>query len=148
MLCMDQFYDKEVVERTAAFVRSRIRKSREAASWACTDRIWKTASRLARAENAWEFVVELAALLRELALLNANAPKSKQLAIKTTKDWLKSLKVSPKVIGAVCQIIEKTTFAPRTRVVHTPESVLLLRAIRLEKIAAATRHRPMLRKKV
>ncbi|HHH12419.1 MAG TPA: HD domain-containing protein, partial [Candidatus Moranbacteria bacterium] len=58
---------REIIERTAAFVRHQLRDAEAGHGWEHIKRVWKTAVYIGRAEKVDLFTTELGALLHDIA---------------------------------------------------------------------------------
>ena len=98
-----------IINKTAGFVRARLSGEGSGHDWWHIARVWKTAVKIANAEGADLFVVQLAALLHDIADWKfhdgdiAAGPRA-------ARDWLARLAVDEPVITHVCQIIEDISF--------------------------------------
>ena len=72
-------------------------------------RVWQTARRIGSAEEAELLVVELAALLHDIADWKLHGGDS-SLGAKIAKDWLDSLGLDPGITGHVCRIVADISF--------------------------------------
>ncbi len=103
---MDQ---SQVVERTAEHVQALLAGESTGHDWWHIHRVWKTALVIGQAEGANEFVVELAALLHDIADWKFHdgdleaGPRAAGL-------WLESLNVEPQTVAEVTEIIRQLSF--------------------------------------
>lgn len=100
---------REIVERTEEFVRETLKADSTGHDWWHINRVRNVALRLAKAEGADPFVVELAALLHDIADwkfhggdITAGATKARQ--------WLTSLGVDETTQARVAQIVLTVSF--------------------------------------
>jgi uncharacterized protein len=99
----------EIIERTANHAKTVLSGDGTGHDWWHVYRVWKTAKRIGRAEGADLLVVELAALLHDIADWKAHGGDS-SIGPKTAEVWLASLDLDPGVIDRVCQIITDISF--------------------------------------
>lgn len=97
------------VDRTADHVRSILSDEGSGHDWWHTHRVWKTVRRIGDAEGADPLVVELAALLHDVADWKAHGGDS-TVGPRVAREWLASLAVDTNVIEHVCQIIAHISF--------------------------------------
>lgn len=64
--------DQAIIEKTIAFVKSEIQGAEGGHDWFHIERVWKNARTIAQAEPVNLFVVELGALLHDIADYNFN----------------------------------------------------------------------------
>jgi uncharacterized protein len=77
--------------------------------WWHVYRVWKMAQRIGRAENADPLIVELAALLHDIADWKLQEGDS-SVGPARAKEWLDSLGLAPSIVDHVCQIIANISF--------------------------------------
>jgi uncharacterized protein len=99
----------DVIDRTANHVRTVVSGDGTGHDWWHVYRVWKMAQRIGGAEGADLLVVELAALLHDIAdwkLHDGDLSVGPRLA----KEWLDSLDLDPSIVDQVCQIIANISF--------------------------------------
>jgi uncharacterized protein len=99
----------QLVERTAEYVKSVLSADGTGHDWWHVYRVWRMAQRICHVEGADLFVVELAALLHDVADWKAHGGDS-GVGPKMAGDWLGSLDVDSTMIEHVCQIIADISF--------------------------------------
>jgi len=103
---MDQ---EEIIDRTAEFVRNKLSGEGTGHDWWHVDRVRLLARRLGREEGANLFVVELAALLHDIADWKFHdgdlAAGPREAAA-----WLEECGAQAAVIGQVCDIVSSISF--------------------------------------
>ena len=99
----------EVIEHTADHVRKVLADEGSGHDWWHIERVWRLAKRIGQAEKADLLVVELAALLHDIADWKAHGGDS-TIGPKKASDWLNSLGVEPAIIQQVGQIIADISF--------------------------------------
>ena len=100
---------EQIIEKTIEFVKADLRDSEKGHDWWHTYRVWKMARFLAQKENADLFVVELAALLHDIAdpkFHNGN----EEIGPKKAREFLNSLKTDEKIVNQVENIIANVSF--------------------------------------
>jgi uncharacterized protein len=102
-------FSSRLIDRTADHVKARLSGDGTGHDWWHVHRVWKMAKRIGKAEGADLLVVELAALLHDIADWKAHDGDS-EVGPKIARDWLGSLGVEPIVIEHVCQIIADISF--------------------------------------
>lgn len=128
---------EEIVIKTVDYVRSKMLREASGHDWWHVYRVWKMAVKIAKKERSDIFVVELAALLHDIADwkfhdgdMNAGAMVSGV--------WLNSLGVEDSVIEHVCEIVRETSFkgAKVKSSMRTKEGMVVQDADRLDAIGA------------
>lgn len=133
----DTIIQQTAVQQTAAHVRSLLEGEGSGHDWWHIDRVWRMARRLAAAEGADGYVVELAALLHDIGdhkFHNGDETVGPRLA----REWLESLQVEPAIIEHVVTIIRDLSFkgANVATPMQTPEGMVVQDADRLDAIGA------------
>lgn len=104
--------NKNVIQNTVDFVKEKLQGAEAGHDWFHIERVWKLSKNIAAHENCNLEVVELAALLHDIA-----DPKfhggDETLALTISQDFLESQKVSPEMIGQVLFIIKNVSFKNR-----------------------------------
>lgn len=99
----------EIIAQTVDHVRSVLVREGTGHDWWHVHRVWQMAKRISLAENADLHVVELAALLHDIADWKAHGGDT-TVSPKRAGDWLSSLNVDSGVIDHVCRIIADISF--------------------------------------
>lgn len=101
-----------VIEKTVAFVKEKLEGAEAGHDWFHIERVWKIAKKIAEKEGGNLVVIELSALLHDIA-----DPKfhdgDETLAIKISKEFLEKEQVSTEVIEQVLFIIKNISFKNR-----------------------------------
>lgn len=100
---------KQQIEKTKAFVRAKSDGETSGHDWWHTYRVWKTARLIGKKEGADLFVVELAALLHDIADFKFNNGDD-NIGAKVSRSWLKKIGVDQKVILEVENIVKNVSF--------------------------------------
>ena len=105
--------------------------------WWHVERVWKNAKRIGTEEHANIFIVELAALLHDIADWKFHNGDDKA-ASKAARSWLESLNVEKAVIDHVCQIIDVVSFrgAGVQTAIKSVEGMVVQDADRLDALGA------------
>ncbi|MGA2033036.1 MAG: HD domain-containing protein [Thermoguttaceae bacterium] len=99
----------DLIDRTANHVQAVLSGDGTGHDWWHVYRVWKMAKRIGRAENADLLVVELAALLHDIADWKLH-DGDMSVGPTRAKEWLDSLHLDPGIVGHVCQIIANISF--------------------------------------
>lgn len=129
--------EKLIVEKTRAFIQKKLSGEGSGHDWLHIERVWKNAQKIALKEKANSYVVELAALLHDIADWKFHGgdlsagPREARL-------WLEKWKVPEDVIAHVCQIIETASFkgAKVKAQLYSLEAQVVQDADRLDAIGA------------
>jgi uncharacterized protein len=134
---MDDATHRDVIARTADYVRDLLADDSSGHGWWHIERVWKTALSLAEREGADCYVVALAALLHDVddwKLRPGAAEDGPVLA----RAWMQRCGVDPAVIGQVCDIIEHLSYkgAGVATPMRTREGMVVQDADRLDALGA------------
>lgn len=99
----------DLIDRTANHVRTVLSSDGTGHDWWHVYRVWKMAQRIGQAEKADLLVVDLAALLHDIADWKLHDGDS-MLGPKIARDWLDSLDLGPGISEHVCHIIANISF--------------------------------------
>ncbi|MFC5871261.1 uncharacterized protein SAMN05443633_10314 [Chryseobacterium arachidis] len=106
---------KNLIENTVAFVKEKLEGAEAGHDWFHIERVWKLSKKIAETEECNKEVVELAALLHDIA-----DPKfhngDETLALKVSREFLESQNAPEDVIGQVLFIIKNISFKNRGEV--------------------------------
>jgi len=102
----------ETIQKTIAFVKEKLEGAEAGHDWFHIERVWKLSQKIADTEGGNRKVVELAALLHDIA-----DPKfhngDETLALKISEELMNSLNVSQEVVEQVLFIIKNISFKNR-----------------------------------
>ncbi|TCN62056.1 HD domain-containing protein [Acetobacteroides hydrogenigenes] len=98
-----------LVGKTAEYVRSLLVGEGSGHDWWHIYRVWKMSVRIAKEENANLLVVELGALLHDIADWKFN-DGDEEVGPAKARAWLQSLMVDEEVIAQVCQIVRDISY--------------------------------------
>ncbi|GAA4151233.1 HD domain-containing protein [Chryseobacterium ginsenosidimutans] len=103
---------KNLIENTVEFVKEKLEGAEAGHDWFHIERVWKLSKKIAETEDCNREVVELAALLHDIA-----DPKfhngDETLALKVSREFLESENASEEVIEQVLFIIKNISFKNR-----------------------------------
>lgn len=100
---------KQIVNQTADFMKSELTGEGSGHDWWHVYRVWKNAVQIAKHEEVDLYVVELAALLHDIADWKFN-DGNEDIGPQLAREWLESLNVEETEISKVCQIIQEISF--------------------------------------
>ncbi|MFT8315587.1 MAG: HD domain-containing protein [Clostridium sp.] len=130
--------DRElIIERTKEFVKSKLYGEETGHDWWHTYRVWRNAIKIGEKEQADMLIVELSALLHDVAdykFYNGDT----DISSKVVNEWLESINVQKEVISKVCDVIENISFkgANVKSQISTKECMVVQDADRLDAIGA------------
>lgn len=104
-----QYTEKEIIDKTVDFVKQTLNSAEGGHDWWHVYRVWKMAIRIVEEESANPFVVQLSALLHDIAdskFHDGNEELGPQMAM----DFLKKFEVDEVIIIEVVAIIEHMSF--------------------------------------
>lgn len=99
----------DLINRTAKQVQSALLGDGTGHVWWHVYRVWKMAQRIGRAEQADPLVVELAALLHDIADWKLHGGDSSVGPTKA-REWLDTLDLEPGIVDHICRIIANISF--------------------------------------
>jgi len=128
---------EEIISKTVEYVKGKLSGESSGHDWWHVYRVWKIGKHIAEIEKADSFVVELAALLHDIADWKFN-DGDETIGAKVSKEWLESLNLEKEVIDHVCEIIQDSSFkgAGVENKIKTLEGKILQDADRLDAIGA------------
>jgi uncharacterized protein len=126
-----------VIKQTLEYVRQELEGEGSGHDWWHVYRVWKMAKHIGKGEKADMFVVELAALLHDIADFKFHGG-DEEIGPKTAEIWLKSLSVDQKIINHIKQIILDASFkgAKVKTLMKSIEGQIVQDADRLDAIGA------------
>lgn len=128
---------EEIIDSTAAHVRKALGGDSSGHDWWHVWRVWQTARRLAAAEGADREVVELAALLHDIADWKFHGGDV-DLGPRRAAEWLESLGAPDELVRRVADAVASVTFkgAGVATPTSTPEAACVQDADRLDAVGA------------
>lgn len=131
---MDQ---QQILQATESYVKETLSGEGTGHDWFHIERVRKLAFYIAKQENADLYLVELGALLHDIAdwKFHGGDPSA---GIKKTQSWLKSQQVDEQTISQVCHIVENISFKGGTNQapMKTAEGKIVQDADRLDALGA------------
>ncbi|MDO8610485.1 MAG: HD domain-containing protein [bacterium] len=129
--------NEDIILKTSEYVKKELLNEGSGHDWWHIFRVWNNAKLICKTERANIFIVELAALLHDIADWKFNNGDQKA-GSKKAKIWLESLYVDPQIILKVCEIIETSSFkgAKVQTSMKTIEGKIVQDADRLDAIGA------------
>ncbi|RYY37516.1 MAG: HD domain-containing protein [Sphingobacteriaceae bacterium] len=126
-----------IIDKTANYVKQTLSQAEGGHDWWHIHRVWKNAKLIANGEQADRFVVELAALLHDIADAKFHNG-DEEVGPQTAGTWLKSLNVDETVVEHVQQIIRYMSFKASfgEAKFSSPEMLIVQDADRLDAIGA------------
>jgi uncharacterized protein len=100
---------ESVIRCTSDFVHERLAGEASGHDWWHVYRVWRTALAIGREEGADLYVVQLAALLHDIADAKLH-DGDEEIGAQTGADWLRSLGVDEPTVGHVARIIRDISF--------------------------------------
>jgi uncharacterized protein len=126
-----------IINQTISFVKECLKNAEGGHDWWHIYRVWKTAIQLTKTEKADLFIVELAALLHDIADSKFNEG-DEEIGPRKAGEFLKSINVEENVINHVVQIIANISFKGGKQIQHfeSPEMDVVQDADRLDAMGA------------
>ena len=126
-----------IIEKTRKYIEDKLKNDASGHDYWHVYRVWRNAILIGKSESVDMFVVELAALLHDIAdwkLYNGD----EEIGPKKAREWLESLKVGEKIISQICDIIRDMSFkgAGVNSKISTKEGEVVQDADRLDAIGA------------
>lgn len=135
--CVLQIIMEDVLESTVAFVKTELRNAEGGHDWFHIERVWKTAKHIAQTEKANLLVVELGALLHDIADSKFH-DGDEEIGPAKTAAFLSSLSVDEAVISHVVKIVKNISFKGGNdkQAFHSKELDIVQDADRLDALGA------------
>lgn len=127
----------DIIEQTISYVKQELANAEGGHDWFHIERVWKSAKTIAQKEQANMLVVELGALLHDIADSKFNGG-DEELGPQKAETFLKSLSLSDDIIQQVMFIIRNISFkgGKHQSTTRTPELDIVQDADRLDAIGA------------
>jgi len=131
------FDRQKVIDACMMYVRKELQDGEKGHDWWHVERVWRTSCLIANTESVDLFVVELAALLHDIADAKFHAGDEEIGPLKA-ETLLKSLQVDPVVVKHVVQIIRNISFKGGNNLpgFSSPELQVVQDADRLDALGA------------
>lgn len=128
---------QKIIEATRDYVEETLKGEGSGHDWWHILRVWNTAKTIGKKEKADMFVVELAALLHDIADWKFNGG-DEMAGARVSRQWLEKLSVDSVVVDQVCDIIATSSFkgAGVKSEIKTLEGKIVQDADRLDAIGA------------
>lgn len=101
--------EEQVIANTVVFVKKKLNGDSTGHDWWHIYRVWKMSLMISNKEGGNHFIIELAALLHDIADWKFNDGNS-YVGTDIINDWLTSQNVEPKIIKSVIEIINTLSF--------------------------------------
>ncbi len=101
--------NQELIQKTITFVKQTLTQAEGAHDWWHIYRVWKTSMLIQKTEDANPFIVELGALLHDIADHKFNKG-DESIGPQKARVFLNSLNIENEVIEAIVKIIENISF--------------------------------------
>ena len=134
---MNDNTQQQVIDQTVAFVKERLPADPTGHDWWHTYRVWKNAIHIGAEEQVDMYVVQLAALLHDVADHKFHQGDDK-LGAQVAAEWLAGLGVEESVVAHVSEIIAEMSFkgANVDSAICTTEGMVVQDADRLDALGA------------
>lgn len=125
----------EMIEKTIVFVKRILEADASGHDWYHIERVYKLAQTIAKEEGGDCFIIEMAALLHDVADEKLN--ESEEAGLKRVEDWLADLRVSPEEQIHILHIIMNMSYkGGHGGKVETLEGKIVQDADRLDALGA------------
>jgi len=127
----------KIIKNTEKYVKNKMLGDSAGHDWWHVYRVWKVAVHIGKQEKANMFVVELGALLHDIADFKFNNG-DETAGSRVSREWLEEQKVDEAIIKHVCDIVENVSFkgAKVKSKMKTTEGMVVQDADRLDAIGA------------
>ena len=105
----NETYNQEIILKTIDFVKTSLADAEGGHDWWHIYRVWKTAKHIAQTENIDMYVIELGALLHDIADSKFHGG-DEEIGPQQAQEFLESLQVSEIIIDHVVNIIANISF--------------------------------------
>ena len=130
-------YNIDIISKTTEFAKNKLQGEGSGHDWWHIYRVWNNAKHIGSKENADMYIVELAALIHDIADWKFHGG-DEAAGPKVAAEWLRGLNVDPDVIEHVAEIIRDLSFkgAKVATPMKTKEGMIVQDADRLDAIGA------------
>jgi len=127
----------ELISSTISFVKQELISAEGGHDWFHIQRVWKTAKHIAQTEQVNMLIVELGALLHDIADSKFHEG-DEEIGPRKAREFLEGCKVDPEVVDHVIQLIRHISFkgGNETSSWSSPELLVVQDADRLDAIGA------------
>lgn len=122
-----------ITKRTEAWVKEQLASEATGHDWYHIERVTRAARTIAEQEQADLFVVEMAALMHDLA--DDKIVESEDVGLRMIKDWLLTNEVNEEQMKHIVEIIQSISFS-KGQSLHTLEAEIVQDADRLDALGA------------
>ncbi len=128
---------QQIIDKTIEYVKTELSGAEGGHDWWHIYRVWRLAETIAQAENADRFVVQLGALLHDIADSKFH-DGDEETGPRKAREFLQSIHVEEAIIGQIEQIVANISFhvGSENQVFHSPELNIIQDADRLDAIGA------------
>ncbi|MDQ7814857.1 MAG: HD domain-containing protein [Patescibacteria group bacterium] len=129
--------DQVIVDKTVVFVKNQLKNAEGGHDWWHIQRVWTTSKAIAAQEKADDLIVELGALLHDIADSKFHAG-DEDIGPRTARNFLADLGVDEKIIEHVGLIVANISFKGRKheQTFRSPELDVIQDADRLDAMGA------------
>ena len=134
---MTKIEEKNIIDACATYVKNELEEGEKGHDWWHIQRVWHTAGLIAASEPSDRFVVELAALLHDIADSKFHGG-DEEIGPRKAESFLKSMNVQPTILEHVVNIIRHISFkgGNHLRDFDSPELQVVQDADRLDAMGA------------
>lgn len=135
--CKKKMRQEQLVKKTAEYVKNKLEGEASGHDWWHVYRVWKLAKKIGDLQEADLFIVELGALLHDIADWKFNNG-DESVGPKIARQWLESLELEENDIAHICKIIKNLSFkgAGVIEKMDTIEGMVVQDADRLDAMGA------------
>ncbi len=101
---------EEIIKKTEKFVKDKLSGGESGHDWWHTYRVWQMAKKIGKKEKANMFVVELGALLHDIADWKFQDKRETSVGAMVAKEWLENLGVTLGIVSCVSEIVAGVSF--------------------------------------
>lgn len=129
--------ERKIIELTEDYVKNKLQGEATGHDWWHAYRVWRNAINISKKEGGNFFVIQLAALLHDIADWKFHGGDIKA-GSRVARKWLMKLKVNKKVVDEVCEIIDNISFkgAGVNSTMKSKEGMIVQDADRLDAMGA------------
>lgn len=126
---------QEIIDQTANFIRHKFDGEATGHDWYHIERVWKMAQKIGAKEGVDPFVIELGALLHDIADWKSH---DEHVGGEEAKKWLNRFDIDQETINRVCDIVNNISFKGlgQKNKIQTLEGKVVQDADRLDAIGA------------
>jgi uncharacterized protein len=127
---------EEALAKTKAFLKEKLSDECTGHDWYHIERVWRLACRIADSEEVDGFIVELGALLHDVA--DWKFTGDEKSGSRAAREWLESIGVEEPVIQHICEIVDNISYkgARVKEKMKSREGLVVQDADRLDSVGA------------